>query len=197
MRVAETNTAEASEIATVTVWTAHAAPAANEGYSINYADETLTVNDGYEVNTAEDFAGTAIQSGTSLSDYIGKTLYIRHKADENGAPASVSTAFTLPQRPAAPANVSGGTEQISGVDTSMEYRAVGSTSWTRCSGTSISNLSDGDYEVRIAATESAFASEAVQVHVSPYTGKYSYEISTDIGDNGTLSVDATPPKGNA
>ena len=195
VRVAETNTAEASEIATVTVWTAHAAPAANEGYSINYADETLTVNDGYEVNTAEDFAGTAIQSGTSLSDYIGKTLYIRHKADENGAPASAVVALEIPARPAAPANVSGGTEQISGVDSSMEYRAVGSTSWTRCSGTSISNLSDGDYEVRIAATESAFASEAVQVHVSPYTGKYSYEISTDIGDNGTLSVDRYATEG--
>ena len=195
VRVAETETAEASGIATVTVYTAHAAPAANEGYAINYADETLTVNDGYEVNTAENFTGTATQNGASLSDYIGSTLYIRHAETQNGAPASASVALTIPARPAAPANVFGGTEQISGVDSSMEYRAVGSTSWTRCSGTSISNLSDGDYEVRIAATESAFASEAVQVHVSPYTGKYSYEISTDIGDNGTLSVDRYATEG--
>ena len=77
----------------------------------------------------------------------------------------------------------------------MEYRAVGSTGWIRCSGTSISNLSDGDYEVRIAATDSAFASEAVQVHVSPYTGKYSYEISTNVGDNGTISVDRYATEG--
>jgi|GEM_PF-2963935 len=196
VRVAESETAEASKIATVTVWTAHAAPAANEGYSINYADETLTVNDGYEVNTAEDFAGTAIQSGTSLSDYIGKTLYIRHKADENGAPASAVVALEIPARPAAPANVSGGTEQLSGVDSSMEYRAVGSTSWTRCTGTNISNLSDGDYEVRIAATNNSFASEAVQVHVSPYTGRFSYEISTGVGDNGTLSVDRYATEGD-
>ena len=195
VRVAESETAEASKVGTVKVTTAHAAPAANEGYAINYATETLTVNDGYEVNTAENFTGTAIQSGASLSDYIGNTLYIRHKADANGAPASAAVALEIPARPAAPANVSGGTEQISGVDTSMEYRAVGSTSWTRCSGTSISNLSDGDYEVRIAATESAFASEAVQVHVSPYTGKYSYEISTDIGDKGTLSVDRYATEG--
>ena len=195
VRVAERETAEASKVGTVKVYTAHAAPAANEGYAINYATETLTVKDGYEVNTAEDFTGTAIQSGASLSDYIGSTLYIRHKADANGAPASAAVALTIPARPAAPANVSGGTEQISGVDSSMEYRAVGSTSWTRCTGTSISNLSDGDYEVRIAATNNGFASEAVQVHVSPYTGRFSYEISTSVGDNGTISVDRYATEG--
>ena len=195
VRVAETETAEASQVATVMVYTAHAAPAANEGYAINYATETLTVDDGYEVNTAEDFTGAAIQSGASLSDYIGSTLYIRHEATENGAPASAAVALEISERPAAPANVSGGTEQISGVDTSMEYRAVGSTSWTRCTGTSISNLSDGDYEVRIAATDSTFASEAVQVHVSPYTGKYSYEISTSVGDNGAITVDRYATEG--
>ena len=195
VRVAESETAEASKVGTVKVYTAHAAPAANEGYAINYATETLTVKDGYEVNTAEDFTGTAIQSGASLSDYIGSTLYIRHKADANGAPASAAVALTIPARPAAPANVSGGTEQISGVNSSTEYRAVGSTSWTRCTGTSISNLSDGDYEVRIAATNNGFASEAVQVHVSPYTGRFSYEISTSVGDNGTISVDRYATEG--
>ena len=195
VRVAESETAEASKVGTVKVTTAHAAPAANEGYAINYATETLTVNSDYEVNTAGDFTGTVIQGDASLSDYIGSTLYIRHKADANGAPASAAVALTIPARPAAPANVSGGTEQISGVDSSMEYRAVGSTSWTRCTGTSISNLSDGDYEVRIAATNNSFASEAVQVHVSPYTGRFSYEISTSVGDNGTISVDRCATEG--
>ena len=195
VRVAESETAEASKVGTVKVTTAHAAPAANEGYAINYATETLTVNSDYEVNTAGDFTGTVIQGDASLSDYIGSTLYIRHKADANGAPASAAVALTIPARPAAPANVSGGTEQISGVDSSMEYRAVGSTSWTRCTGTSISNLSDGDYEVRIAATNNGFASEAVQVHVSPYTGRFSYEISTSVGDNGTISVDRYATEG--
>ena len=195
VRVAESETAEASKVGTVKVTTAHAAPAANEGYAINYATETLTVNSDYEVNTAGDFTGTVIQGDASLSDYIGSTLYIRHKADANGAPASAAVALTIPARPAAPVNVSGGTEQISGVESSMEYRAVGSTSWTRCTGTIISNLSDGDYEVRIAATNNGFASEAVQVHVSPYTGRFSYEISTSVGDNGTISVDRYATEG--
>ncbi len=166
------------------------APTTGAGYKIDYAAETISAENGYELAATKD----ANVGSAALTVTPGTDVYIR-LAETATAYASDWTLVDVPARPAAPANVSGGTEQISGVDTSMEYRAVGSTSWTRCSGTSISNLSDGDYEVRIAATESAFASEAVQVHVSPYTGKYSYEISTDIGDNGTLSVDRYATEG--
>ena len=69
VRVAETNDAEASQIAVVTVYTAYAAPLPGEGYSINYTAETITINSGYEVNTAEDFTGTEIADGSSLAGY--------------------------------------------------------------------------------------------------------------------------------
>ena len=170
--------------------TEQSAPETGTGYKIDYVAETISAENGYELAATKG----ANDGSASLSVTPGTDVYIR-LAETATAYASDWTLVDVPARPAAPANVSGGTEQISGVDTSMEYRAVGSTSWTRCSGTSISNLSDGDYEVRIAATESAFASEAVQVHVSPYTGKYSYEISTVIGDNGTLSVDRYATEG--
>ena len=170
--------------------TEQSAPETGAGYKIDYVAETISAENGYELAATND-ANDGLET---LSVTPGTDVYIR-LAETATAYASDWTLVDVPARPAAPANVSGGTEQISGVDTSMEYRAVGSASWTRCSGTSISNLSDGDYEVRIAATESAFASEAVQVHVSPYTGKYSYEISTDIGDNGTLSVDRYATEG--
>ena len=170
--------------------TEQSAPETGAGYKIDYAAETISAENGYELAATKD----ANVGSAALTVTPGTDVYVR-LAETATAYASDWTLVDVPARPAAPANVSGGTEQISGVDTSMEYRAVGSTSWTRCSGTSISNLSDGDYEVRIAATESAFASEAVQVHVSPYTGKYSYEISTDIGDNGTLSVDRYATEG--
>ena len=170
--------------------TEQSAPETGAGYKIDYAAETISAENGYELAATKD----ANVGSAALTVTPGTDVYIR-LAETATAYASDWTLVDVPARPAAPVNVSGGTEQISGVDTSMEYRAVGSTSWTRCSGTSISNLSDGDYEVRIAATESAFASEAVQVHVLPYTGKYSYEISTDIGDNGTLSVDRYATEG--
>ena len=170
--------------------TEQSAPETGAGYKIDYAAETISAENGYELAATKD----ANVGSAALTVTPGTDVYIR-LAETATAYASDWTLVDVPARPAAPANVSGGTEQISGVDTSMEYRAVGSTSWTRCSGTSTSNLSDGDYEVRIAATDSAFASEAVQVHVSPYTGRFSYEISTSVGDNGTLSVDRYATEG--
>ena len=167
--------------------TEQSAPETGAGYKIDYVAETISAENGYELAATKG----ANDGSASLSVTPGTDVYIRL--------AETATAYasdwTLVDVPAAPANVSGGTEQISGVDSSMEYRAVGHTSWTRCSGTSISNLSDGDYEVRIAATDSAFASEAVQVYVSPYTGRFSYEISTSVGDNGTISVDRYATEG--
>ena len=170
--------------------TEQSAPETGAGYKIDYAAETISAENGYELAATKD----ANVGSASLSVTLGTDVYIR-LAETATAYASDWTLVDVPARPAAPANVSGGTEQISGVDTSMEYRAVGSTGWTRCTDASILSLSDGDYEVRIAATESAFASEAVQVHVSPYTGRFSYEISTSVGDNGTISVDRYATEG--
>lgn len=170
--------------------TEQSAPETGAGYKIDYAAETISAENGYELAATKD----ANVGSAALTVTLGTDVYIR-LAETATAYASDWTLVDVPARPAAPANVSGGTEQISGVDTSMEYRAVGSTGWTRCSGTSISNLSDGDYEVRIAATNNSFASEAVQVHVSPYTGRFSYEISTSVGDNGTISVDRYATEG--
>ena len=174
VRVAESKTAEASKVGTVKVYTAHAAPAANEGYAINYATETLTVKDGYEVNTAEDFTGTAIQSGASLSDYIGSTLYIRHKADANGAPASAAVALTIPARPAAPSGLTAVNEtaegkhdgQITGVTTAMEYKLSTADEWTACTGTTLTNLAPGTYEVRVKGRDSSFTGNAAQVTIA-------------------------------
>ena len=173
VRVAETETAEASEIATVTVWTAYAAPAANEGYAINYATETLTVNEGYEVNTAENFTGTAIQSGASLSDCTGHTLYIRHTGTQNGAPASVAVVLTIPARPAAPTGLTATEEtcidgkdgKITGVTTDMEYKLSTASEWTPCTGTTITHLAPGTYQVRTAATDAAFAGEEASITI--------------------------------
>ena len=170
--------------------TEQSAPETGAGYKIDYAAETISAENGYELAATKD----ANVGSAALTVTPGTDVYIR-LAETATAYASDWTLVDVPARPAAPANVSGGTEQISGVDSSMEYRAVGHTSWTRCSGTSISNLSDGDYEVRIAATNNSFASEAVQVHVSPYTGRFSYEISTSVGDNGTISVDRYATEG--
>ena len=82
-------------------YTAYAAPVTNEGYFIDYAAETITVSDGYEVNTDSGFGtGTVVTSGSTVTP--GQTFHVR-KAANGSIPASVGTAFTIPARPAAPA----------------------------------------------------------------------------------------------
>jgi len=49
-------------------YTAYTAPDTNEGYFIDYAAETITVSDGYEVNTDSGFGtGTVVTSGSTVT----------------------------------------------------------------------------------------------------------------------------------
>ena len=192
VRVAETNDAEASQIAVVTVYTAYAAPLPGEGYSINYTAETITINSGYEVNTAEDFTGTEIADGSSLAGYTGKTLYIRHAADDGGAPASAAAELPIPARPAAPQGVTGGILKINGADTTMEYSTDNGATWTAFTDETVSSISAGTYWVRYpAAAGSKFASESVEVTVTRRSsggGVTTYPVTVADTEHGTVTA---------
>ena len=60
----------------VTYQNAQDTPAQGEGYTIDYGAETITIEEGYEVYTAQE-SGTEIHTGGSISDYWGQPLYIR------------------------------------------------------------------------------------------------------------------------
>ena len=195
VRVKETENAEASQVSTVNVWTAHAAPVENEGYSIDYTAETLTVKDGYEVNTAEDFTGSEITNGSSLTDYLGATLYIRHKADENGAPASVAVSISIPARPAAP-DAKGVNEtfenendgKITGLvaETDYEISNDNGQNWkdATLNGTEITGLAPDTYLVRAKSTKTSFAGAVAEVTIA--TGEertYTLNVTTPTFDS--------------
>ena len=177
VRVKETENAEASQVATVNVWTAHAAPVENEGYSIDYTAETLTVEDGYEINTAADFNGSEITSGSSLTDYLGTTLYIRHKADENGAPASTAVSIAVPARPEAP-DAKGVNEtfenendgKIIGLVAETDYETSNDNglNWedATLNGTEITGLAPDTYLVRAKSTKTSFAGAVAEVTIA-------------------------------
>ena len=177
VRVKETDTAEASQVATVNVWTAHAAPVENKGYSIDYTAETLTVKDGYGVNTAEDFTGSEITNGSSLTDYLGTTLYIRHKADKNGAPASTAVSISVPARPEAP-DAKGVNEtfenendgKIIGLvaETDYEISNDNGLNWedATLNGTEITGLAPDTYLVRAKSTKTSFAGAVAEVTIA-------------------------------
>lgn len=135
------------------------APGENEGYTIYYAAETITVESGYEVYTAQS-GGTQVASG-SITGYLGQTLYIR-KTETDTHNASDWTQFNIAPRPAAP-SVNAVDEtikdkrdgKVTGVDTTMEYK-IGDGAWQDCTGTEITDLAaDTTVTVRVKATANA------------------------------------------
>lgn len=191
VRVAETDDAEASQETKVKVYTAYAAPAAGTGYTIHFDTETLTIDNGYEVNTAEDFTGTGIASGGSLAGYTGKTLYIRHAADDDSAPASAAAELLIPARPAAPQGVTGDILKINGADTTMEYSTDNGATWTAFTDETVSSISAGTYWVRYpAAAGTKFASESVEVTVTRRSsgGVTTYPVTVADTEYGTVTA---------
>ena len=144
-------------------YTAYAAPDTNESYSIDYTAETITVSDGYEVNTDSGFGtGTVVTSGSTVTP--GQTFHVR-KAANGSIPASAGTAFTIPARPAAPAaptvksKTSGSVtlEAIPGAQYSMD----GGATWQDSPEfTGLSSSTEYSFVARYGATESRFASLA-------------------------------------
>lgn len=135
------------------------APGENEGYTIDYEDETITVESGYEVCTAQS-DGTQVASG-SITGYLGQTLYIR-RTETGTHNASNWTEFTIASRPAAP-SVNAVAEtirdkrdgKVTGVDTTMEYK-IGDGEWQGCPGTEITGLAaNTTVTVRVKATANA------------------------------------------
>ena len=132
------------------------APAANEGYAIDYANETITVTGGYEVYTAQT-DGTAVQTGDTVVP--GTMYYIRREGDNNHYPSGF-TPFTVAARPAAPSVTAvaetikdKGDGKVTGVDTTMEYSTDNGQNWTPCTGAEITDLAAGTaILVRVKAT---------------------------------------------
>ncbi|MCD7738369.1 MAG: hypothetical protein LUH58_04925, partial [Lachnospiraceae bacterium] len=143
----------------------YVAPTAGEGYTIDYSAETATATSGYEISTD----GSTWSSTLTVTP--GGTLYVRRAADTN-ASASAETTNTLADRPSAPSVTAVNEQwlneddgQITGVTTEMEYRLSGGT-WADCSGTIVTGLAAGSYEVRYKATSSAFSGTAATVTIA-------------------------------
>jgi len=189
---------------------APAAPAnaAAASFTPDYTAETFTVGDDYEVSSTNGDAGVITNGSlTGALNGTGK-VYIRVKetADTN---AGEWLEVTLPSRPTAPTGLgstnatNGSTTDgtITGVDTTMEYSADGTT-WTAVTGSPITGLTPGTYSVRVKATGAAPHGAATEVTVgSDYTAlteanKPTVTVSEShnppvVGDTLTASTTAT------
>ena len=149
------------------VYTAYSAPGENEGYTINYANETVTAASNYEVRPTESDNWTA--SGTALSITPGGTFQVRHAAATDGAPASAAVAISIPARPDAPTLAID--NEAEGVTISTEYfynttSADYSNTWTQGDGSLVKIEPGNSIYIYQAATDSSFKS-AVQTLTAP------------------------------
>ena len=178
-------------------YTAYAAPVTNEGYSIDYAAETITVSDGYEVNTDSGFGtGTVVTSGSTVTP--GQTFHVR-KAANGSIPASEGTEFTIPARPAAPAAPTVKSKTYSSVTLEVilgaQYSMDGGATWQDSPEfTGLSASTAYRFVARYGATESRFASLAsAELNVTTNAalsggGVSTYTITLESTKNGTVTV---------
>ena len=179
---------------------------ADDRYTINYAGETITIADGYEVYTAET-EGDKIQSGGSITAYIGKSLYIQKTDPET----TRRTEIKIPARPEAPKttdiNISYSTEKLTIAPQSalsadnLEYTTQGDQTdrkWTAVpESLLLSEMgwtgSQMNLYFRIKATESSFASEATTTGKEiPSRPQMPTSVSTMQGrTENSITIDAT------
>ncbi len=156
-------------------------------YTIDYEAETAVAAGDHKIST--DNTTWHIATEDPIRIVPGRTLFVKHPDDQK-------TEETLPSRPASPDTVRGGTNQITGVTAAMEYRLSGASTWTACTGTAITGLPAGAYQVRIKATSISFASEPVTVQVSQYTPPVvpTYPPTVEEPENGTVTTSPSRPK---
>lgn len=127
--------------------------------TVTYDGQTLTENTSYTLTYADNKnAGTAsvtINGKNSLHGQIVEYFTIQ-KADQNAPTGLTPTAETIDGK---------NDGQITNLATTMEY-SVDQTSWTACTGTTLTQLSDGDYYVRYKETNNYYASPSTKVVVA-------------------------------
>lgn len=127
--------------------------------TVTYDGQPLTENTSYTLTYADNKnAGTAsvtIKGKNSLHGQIVEYFTIQ-KANQNAPTGLTPTAETIDGK---------NDGQITNLATTMEY-SVDQTSWTACTGTTLTQLSDGDYYVRYKETNNYYASPSTKVVVA-------------------------------
>ena len=145
------------------------------------------------------------------TDKDGNTTYQLVKAEEVDAPAAPSVTLTADRTNAYIGEKIVLTASVETVDSDATYTYTlyrDGKAVERSSSNVFTVTTDGAYAVGVTAskksgTDTFYSREvmtsAVQcrfVEEPPYTGKYSYEVFTSVGDNGTLTVDRYATEGD-
>lgn len=76
----------------------------------------------------------------------------------------------------------------------MEYKLSTAESWTKCTGTEVTGLAPGKYQVRLAATNSDFASAAADVTIATGAARtYTLNVTAPAFDSAVYGYASPPP----
>lgn len=132
------------------------------------------VKDAGEYEVYIDTTATAnFNSATDIHDVSWK--FTIAKAEQSAPAASLFTTVA----PTATTTTDG---KITGITAEMEYRKVGDSAWTSGTGSDVTGLSSGKYQIRFKETDNYNAGAFVEVQV-PESGVSSYNL-TVIGGTG-------------
>lgn len=132
------------------------------------------VKDAGEYEVYIDTTATAnFNAATDIHDVSWK--FTIAKAEQSAPAASLFTTVA----PTATTTTDG---KITGITAEMEYRKVGDSAWTSGTGSDVTGLSSGRYQIRFKETDNYNAGEVVEVQV-PESGVSSYNL-TVIGGTG-------------
>lgn len=132
------------------------------------------VKDAGEYEVYIDTTATAnFNSATDIHDVSWK--FTIAKAEQSAPAASLFTTV-------APTSETSTDGKITGITAEMEYRKVGDSAWTSGTGSDVTGLSSGKYQIRFKETDNYNAGAFVEVQV-PESGVSSYNL-TVIGGTG-------------
>ncbi len=110
-------------------------------------------------------------SATDIHD--ASWIFTIAKAEQSAPSASLFTTIA----PTSEATTDG---KITGITAEMEYRKVGDSAWTSGTGSDVTGLSSGKYQIRFKETDNYNAGEVVEVQV-PESGVSSYNLTVNGG----------------
>lgn len=147
---------------------------------------TATSDNGGTLSNVETGMKYSTDGGASWTDITGTTMEITGVTAENdvkvykpgnGTTTSDSEVQTIDITQAVQPTVNGADcttseqndGQITGVDNTMEYRLSTDSNWTEITGSEVTGLSNGIYDVRVKANGTALASVAATVTIGEHT----------------------------
>ena len=145
--------------------------------TVKYKKGGVIVTEAKDAGEYEVFIDTTATANFNLATDIHDVSwkFTIAKAEQSAPSASLFTTVA----PTATTTTDG---KITGITAEMEYRKVGDSAWTSGTGSDVTGLSSGRYQIRFKETDNYNAGEVVEVQV-PESGVSSYNL-TVIGGTG-------------